>query len=996
MSIGWIHRVVAVVVALSGIALLPGCRADTARTTTPADAAELSTRAQVLAASDLPDTVAQPLAGDPMGMTVHRLRNGMTVYLATDRQEPSFFGWIAVRAGSRHDPGHATGLAHYLEHMLLFKGSDELGTIDHAQEQPHLKRIRELYRELATVPDSERDAVLKQIDAQTQSVAKLAIPNEISRLYTAQGFTQINAFTNKDRTYYVQRVPANRRETWASVEAERFGDPVFRLFFPELEAVYEEKNRGIDSAGRTMFVQTTQGLFPKHPYGTQTTLGTIEHLKTPAFDEMIAFYERWYVPNNMAIILAGDVDASILPLLEDKFSKLEPKALPEPPPGALPAVKGRVFKEFFAKGEHVVRVAWKTVPAAHSDEPVFEVIDRLLDDAPSGLLRLELTLPQRVHWAGSSTTHYREAGFLIAQAGPRLGQSHAEVEALLRETVGHLRNVSDSDVEAAKLQASIARKRLANFPAATASAALDAFVQHRQWVDVVERKQRLQAVTLSRVIEVAERYLGSNSVVVYQHDGEPQLERVTKPEVTALALDPSRKSKMAAGLEALPVTALEPQWLVEGQQYSRLELPGGTLPAGLMVAAPNARSDLFRIEYRFDRGARKAPLLCAALRLVDRAGTPQLPPAQVKQALYRLGASIQARCDVERAYVIVTGIDRNLEPTLALLDALFSAPQLEEALVNDAIHAMLERRRNALREEGTLSDALREFAFKAEGSPYLAWPSNKRLAAATPKQLRALITSLFAYQHRTLYYGPRTADTAATLVPRGHDTKATGALPPRVFRKVLTTRIFFLDRKQAKASVRVGFASTVRSLDQVPEAQVLSHYLGGGIGSVVFREIRSARGLAYSAFAGVSIGHPGDESWLWAAMQNQGDKVAQAVPALLQVLRKREIAAMGFGQSRSALDANYRASRVNPLFVTAAVDAMHRDGFSQDPGPTRWQHLQTIQKGDLEQFAEELTRGPAIIAIIGDREQVDLDALASIGPVTVVQPEQLFAYGPFD
>ncbi len=954
-------------------------------------ALDVPSRADILAASDLPETIAAPLPNDPTAMTVHRLSNGMSVYITTDRQDPSFYGWIAVRAGSRHDPEHATGLAHYLEHMLLFKGSDELGTTDHASEEPHLARIRELYRKLPNAEPATRASIFAEIDVETQAVAKLAIPNEISRLYAAQGFKEINAYTNKDRTYYVQRVPSNRREMWATVEAERFADPVFRLFYPELEAVYEEKNRGIDSSWRTLSTLTNEGLFSQHPYGTQTTLGTIEHLKTPAFDEMVAFYQRWYVPNNMAIILAGDVDASILGLLESKFGGLEPKALPDPPPGKLPAVQGRVLKEFSARGEHVVRIAWKTVPPGHEDAPALAVLDRRLDDGPAGLMKLELALPQLVHWARSAQYHYREVGAFVVQAGPRLGQSHEEVEGLLRETVAHLQQVSREDVEAAKLSASIDHKRAAESPRASAGAALDAFVRHRQWADVVQDEQRLQALTREQVVAAAQKYLGQDSVVVFQHDAQPSLEKVAKPKITPLVLDPTRSSNMAKRVEALAVDPLEPHWLVEGENYTRQDLPSGPLYASL-----NTRSDLFQLEYRFDLGVRKASLLCTALGQVDRAGTPKLAPAEVKQALYRLGASIDVGCDAERTRVVVQGVDRNFEATLALMDALFDTPVLAAEQVDKVIKAQLERRRNHLVEEQTVTGALVEFALYAGQSRDLAWPSNKELSAAGPRRLRKQITSLFGYRHRTLYFGPRTGSEVSTLVTRGKKHRATGPIAPRVSRKLLAPRIFFLHREQAKATVRVGFASQPRGLEQTPEAQLLSRYLGGGIGSITFREIRSARGLAYSVSAGVGLGRPGDDVWLWGWMQNQGDKVAEALPALLEVLQRAHLEEGRFRESYAQLDEAYRATRVNPRQAAARADTMHDLGFAKDPGPSRWKHLAQLDGPALARFAAELAAGPPIIAIVGDRNAIDLSTLRGTPETTQVGPEQLFSYGPFE
>src|ERR1043166_215434 len=107
----------------------------------------------------VPALVPAPLPGDLLQATVHRLKNGLTVYLSPNAQQPRITGWIAVRAGSKHDPAVATGQAHYLEHML-FKGTERLGTLDWEKEKPHLDRITQLYDQRVTEKNPAKRAAL--------------------------------------------------------------------------------------------------------------------------------------------------------------------------------------------------------------------------------------------------------------------------------------------------------------------------------------------------------------------------------------------------------------------------------------------------------------------------------------------------------------------------------------------------------------------------------------------------------------------------------------------------------------------------------------------------------------------------------------------------------------------------------------------------------------------------------------------------------------------
>src|SRR5690606_29919054 len=145
-------------------------------------------------------------------------------------------------------------------------------------------------------------------------------------------------------------------------------------------------------------------------------------------------------PNNMAIVLAGDIDAdAALPVLEATFGRLEPRALPSPTPASLAPISGRVERDVVAEGEQTVTLAWRTVAIRHDDEPAMVVLDWLMDNASRGLLNLELELTQKVQDAGSWASHFNEAGYFGVRATLQQGQTHAEVEQLLLGVVAKLR-----------------------------------------------------------------------------------------------------------------------------------------------------------------------------------------------------------------------------------------------------------------------------------------------------------------------------------------------------------------------------------------------------------------------------------------------------------------------------------------------------------------------------------------------------------------------------
>jgi predicted Zn-dependent peptidase len=185
--------------------------------------------------------------GDPLKARVYTLKNGLKIYLTVNKDEPRIQCAVAVATGSKNDPANATGLAHYLEHMV-FKGTSKLGTADWTKEKPLLDSIEHLFETYRQTQDpAARKKLYEKIDHVSGEAAKYAIANEYDKLMSHVGAKGTNAFTWVDQTVYINDIPANNLEKWLKVESERFGELVPRLFHTELEAVYEEKNRGLDS-----------------------------------------------------------------------------------------------------------------------------------------------------------------------------------------------------------------------------------------------------------------------------------------------------------------------------------------------------------------------------------------------------------------------------------------------------------------------------------------------------------------------------------------------------------------------------------------------------------------------------------------------------------------------------------------------------------------------------------------------------------------------------
>ena len=242
----------------------------------------------------------QYVTNDPLNVRIYELKNGLKVYLSQYKDEPRMQTQIAVKAGGKNDPANNTGLAHYLEH-IMFKGTGDFGTLDWQKESVLLDSIEQMFTHYGNLKDTvQRANYYKLIDMVSNEASKLAIPNEYDKMVSELGAQGTNAYTTEDRTVYINNIPSNQLESWIQIEANRFRTIVPRLFHTELEAVYEEKNRSLDNDYWKSHEALLTGMFAKHPYGTQTVIGTIDHLKNPSITEIKKYFNQYYRPNNIA------------------------------------------------------------------------------------------------------------------------------------------------------------------------------------------------------------------------------------------------------------------------------------------------------------------------------------------------------------------------------------------------------------------------------------------------------------------------------------------------------------------------------------------------------------------------------------------------------------------------------------------------------------------------------------------------------------------------
>jgi len=280
----------------------------------------------------------------------YKLDNGMHVILHQDNGAPVVTTSVMYHVGAKDEEPTKTGFAHFFEH-LLFEGTENI----------------------------ERGDWFKIVSSNGG---------------------QNNANTTQDRTYYYEVFPSNNLELGLWMESERLLHPIINQIGVDTqkEVVQEEKRLRVDNSPYGHFIeQVFVNLFEKHPYRWQT-IGSLEHLASATLDDFKRFNEKYYVPNNAVLVVAGDIDIpSTKKMIQEYFG-------PIPRGGEIERVNVKeapITSERRAKYNDpniqipAVFLGYRTPGQTERDAYVLEMISSVLSDGNSSRLYKKLVDDQK-------------------------------------------------------------------------------------------------------------------------------------------------------------------------------------------------------------------------------------------------------------------------------------------------------------------------------------------------------------------------------------------------------------------------------------------------------------------------------------------------------------------------------------------------------------------------------------------------------------------------
>ena len=925
----------------------------------------------------------------------YTLKNGLKVFIAVNKQAPRVQTMIAVKAGSKYDPAQTTGLAHYLEHMM-FKGTQHFGTRDWSKEAPLLHTISDLYeKHLKATSEEEKKAIYHEIDSVSKAASDYAVPSEYDKMVASIGASGTNAFTSNDMTVYVNDIPSNAIDKWATLESERFSTLVLRLFHTELETVYEEFNRNQDDDIRWSNFAVDSMLMPNHPYGTQTTIGLGEHLKNPSMVNIHNYFDKYYNPNNIAIILCGDVDPDkAIASIEKHFSGWANKPIPafvKQPPVPMTHVQTAEVKG--PTKEHVY-IGYRLDGDGTKEVLMARMMDMILSNGTAGLIDINIVQKQKTLVAQSYVQPLKDYSLFKLYGEPKQGQTLEEVKDIL---VSQVELIKKGEFDEWLIPAIVQNMRLQKMKSkennrAVAGEIMDAFVKDIPWSYRAKELDELAKITKADVVKFANEHFKDNYAVCYKRLGEPNRHKVDKPKITPVTLNKDSISPFKITYDKIALGNIKAKFVDFDKDMTTTKFATGTP----LRYVHNDLNKTFTLSYVYNTGTDNDKTIGPAVDYMSLLGTDKRSVGDLKKEFYKLGVSYELKTGRDRLIVRLSGLEDNLAKGLDLMSEFLSGAKADKAVYDNYVSDVIKKRANAKTNKNIiLGDAMGSYAKYGAKNPFTSIVSAQDLKAATPETVVAQARKVLATPSEVYYYGQRKLDEVKTLLTP-HIKQATAVAQSRPFEEQPLDKptVYFCDYNMKQAEVIMLARDEKFNKDIFPYITLYNDYYGSGLSSILFQEVREKMGLAYRVNSTISAPAYAYEShYVNCYVGTQADKLETTMKQMSTLLNTMVEVPKQFEGARTSAVKSLESEWVTGENIFAAYDRAVKRGLNYDLRKEMYEKIPGISMADLKVFFDKHVKGkPFTYIVIGKKENVDFKVLESLGTVKELKLEEVFGY----
>nr|WP_245144520.1 M16 family metallopeptidase [Chryseobacterium daecheongense] len=931
---------------------------------------------------------------DENKVRIYTLKNGLKVFLAQNFDAPRIQTFIPVRTGSNNDPADNTGLAHYLEHMM-FKGTSKIGTRDWEKEKILLDQISELYEQHKAEPDPEKKKeIYKKIDEISQEASQYAIANEYDKIISSLGASGTNAHTWFDETVYKNNIPNNELEKWLKVEKERFSEIVLRLFHTELESVYEEFNRAQDNDTRLVSYELMSALFPTHPNGQQTTLGRPEHLKNPSMKAIHKYFDEYYVPNNYAMVLVGDLDfEETIQLVDEYFGAIPYKELPKKTPIIEKPLTEIVKRTVKSPTTPRVQLAWRTDSYGTREAMLADIMVNILSNrGEAGLLDLNINQTQKMLWAQAFSVGLKQYGYFSIVAVPKETQTLDEAKDMVLEQLELVKKGEFPDWMLPAIINDFKLQRMKGLETAEGLATnlYDTYIRNRTWEQELNEMDEYEAFTKEDIIKFANEFFKDNYVVVNKEKGvNDKLVRVENPGITPVKINRDAQSDFLQQILSEKTEDIQSEFI----DYQK-EITTDRIKDKKLSFVKNKYNDVAQVHFIFPFGSDHDRDLGVSTQILQYLGTEKFSPEDLKKEFFKIGVSNDFKTTQDQLLISLSGLEENIEKGIDLLQHWMYEVKPDQKIYKQFVDTVLENREAVKKDKNRIMTALTNYTKLGAFSRFTDIISKEELQNSRVEVFADRMKKLFKFPYEIFYYG-KDLESFKGYIGKYVENESFSIPEPKKYPEPETTgNVYFTgyDMVQMEMS-KIGRGNNVNTAD-FGKINVFNEYFGRGLSSIVFQEIRESKSLAYSAYvsyaANAELGHP---DYVTTYIGTQPDKLQIAVDTMNDLMNELPEVSIQFENARNAAlkqIASTRITRTNIFFNTLKLKKL---GISHDFRKDIYQQIQGMKFEDIKQFYQTSIKPLRFnTAIIGKKENLNMEAVHQMGTFKEVTLEEIFGY----
>ncbi len=698
--------------------------------------------------------------------------------------------------------------------------------------------------------------------------------------------------------------------------------------------------------------------------------------------------------------MSGDFNPDeVIKIIDKYFGSLKPNPnLTRLQFEAEPPIEKPIVKEVYGLESPSVTLSWRFPGINDVNNDKLQILSQVVYNGQAGLLDLNVNQQQKVLGSYGGSYGLADYSIFMLQGRPKQGQTLEQIEEIL---LAEIENVKQGNFDEKLLKAIVNNYKLELIKAAESNdGRVDAFVTSYiydvPWKEMVNMVSNISKITKEDIVAFANENFKQNYSIVRKLEGkDPNELKISKPQITPIFTNRDTTSAFLREIQASVVKPIEPVFLDFSKDMSVLSAKS-QIP---VLYKQNTTNEIFQLTYLFEMGSNEDKALGTAASYLNYLGTSTMTPEEVKQAFYALACDFSINSTSEKTYVSLSGLAENMDEAVKLFESLLSDAQANPAALAGLKMDIIKGRQNAKLSQNQNFSRLQSYGVYGPKSPVTNILSVDELNAITDDVLLAKIKNLTSYEHTIMYYGPKSATEIVATLNTLHNTpeKLTPIEKNLSFNQQITKENSILiapyDAKQIYM-ISLSNRGETYNPELVPIITMYNNYFGGGMNSIVFQEMREARGLAYSASATLGIPSNLRNNLIFTSfIATQNDKMMDALNAFDDIINSMPVSEPAFNITKESVIANLRTNRVIKSDILWSYLSAKERGLDYDINKNIFEKVQGFTLQDVVSFQQEWIKGRNYtICILGNAKDLDLKSLKKYGNIKMVSTQDIFGY----